>query len=421
MSNNNLSFKQAAVQILESVNEPLTAKEITEHAMQKGLLSTEGATPEATMAAQLYVDIRRNNKTKFKKIGKGKFSLIKQTESVTTPLLLIEKQNTLVNAALMKKLYEIDPFQFEYLIADLLKEIGYENVEVTRRSGDKGIDINGNLTMDGITNVKTVIQVKRFKKGNNISGSIITQLRGSAEVDQRGLVITTSDFTKDAVSEAIAPNKMPVSLVNGEKLLALLIKYEIGIKKENIPVYSLNNEYFENEEYIEERAKSSDKNKAVWPLPGGNNAYIETLNRYLEEVSQGGNSREKLVKWYMATFDNVNSEKSANGYINVPRSFALTSLKNGLICLTDDGQEFLKSKDISFLYNTIASNVLAFDEIVEFLHSSGEPQSEQSVLEFVNENFEVDWKTSAQVNYRLLWLMNLGKIAKTDKGYITVT
>jgi hypothetical protein len=40
--------------------------------------------------------------------------------------------------------------------------------------------------MEGITSVKTVVQVKRFKEGINVPGSIVAQLRGSAEVDQRG-------------------------------------------------------------------------------------------------------------------------------------------------------------------------------------------------------------------------------------------
>ena len=243
-SNKTMSFKKTAEHILKTSDEPLSAQEIAEQALQQGILSTEGKTPEATMAALLYVDIKENKKTKFKKVGKGKFTLIEQTDSSTSPLLLIEKQNSLVKKALMKKLYDMDPYQFEFLIADLLKEIGYENVEATKKSGDKGIDVIANLTMDGITNVKTIIQVKRFKAGNNISGKIITQLRGSAEVDQRGLVITTSDFTKDAVQESKAPNKMPVSLVNGEKLLKLLIKHGVGIKKETVEVFSVDNEYF---------------------------------------------------------------------------------------------------------------------------------------------------------------------------------
>ncbi len=277
MNEQKLSFKEAAFQILKAEKEPLSPKEIVELAFQRELLSSDGKTPHASMAAQLYVDINKNKKSKFKKVGKGKFSLIEQIDSFTTPLLLIDRQNALVKNALMQKLYEMDPFQFEFLIADLLTQIGYENVEVTRRNGDKGIDVTANLTMDGITNVKTIIQAKRYKKGNNIAGRIITQLRGSAEVDQRGLVITTSDFTKDAVTESKAQNKMPVSLVNGNKLLQLLIKYEVGIKKDTITLYSLDNEYFENEGDIDKKQSTFDKYRGLWPLPGGTNNYIETL------------------------------------------------------------------------------------------------------------------------------------------------
>lgn len=418
--NKKLSFKKAALQILKSKNEPLTAKEIVDLAFQKEVLSTEGKTPEATMAAQLYVDINQNKKTKFKKVGRGKFSLREQTESPTTPLLLIDKQNSLVKEALMQKLYDMDPFQFEFLVADLLKKIGYENVEVTKRSGDKGIDVVANLTMDGITNVKTIIQAKRFKKGNNISGKIITQLRGSAEVDQRGLVITTSAFTKDAISESKAPNKMPVSLIGGDKLLNLLIKFGVGVKTENVSLYSLDNEYFENEEISEKRQTDTGKNRSLWPLPGGINSYIETLFKYLQAIHDGTNTRADLINWYIRNFENVRSEKTANGYINVPRSMGLTKLKNGEVHLTNEGQEVLSNKDLEFLYETISNNILAFDDIVEFMKTSKEVQTEQSVLEYLKENFDIEWSTFAQVNYRLLWLINLGKIKKTDEGYLPI-
>lgn len=413
-----MSFKNAALHILKAANEPLSAQEIIERAKQQGILSTEGKTPAATMGAQLYVDINKNKRSKFKKVGKGKFSLKEQTDSATTSLLMIENQNTLVKKSLTQKLYEMDPYQFEFLIADLLKEIGYENIEVTKSSGDKGIDVTATLTMGGITDVKTIIQAKRFKKGNNIPGSIITQLRGSAEVDQRGLVITTSDFTKDAINEAKAQNKMPVSLINGEKLLSLLLKHRIGIKVETITMYSLDNEYFENEEDIERRPLTSGKNRALWPLPGGINSYVETLFKYLEMVSGGLDTKEKLIEWYKANFDNVRSEKSANGYINVPKSMGLTHLSNGRIKLTEAGTELLNTKDINLLYETISKNIMAFDDIVEYMQTSGEIQTEQSILEFIKENFDIEWQSFAQVTFRLLWLMNLGKIRRVDGGYV---
>jgi len=418
--NQKLSFKEAALQILKSENEPLSAKEIVDIAFQKDLLSTGGKTPEATMAAQIYVDINQNKRTKFKKVGRGKFSLREQTESPSTPLLLIDKQNSLVKKALMQKLYDMDPFQFEFLVADLLNKIGYENVEVTKRSGDKGIDVTANLTMDGITNVKTIIQAKRFKKENNISGKIITQLRGSAEVDQRGLVITTSGFTKDAISESKAQNKMPVSLVDSEKLLSLLLKFRIGIKTDNITLFSLDNEYFENEEVVEKRQTDTGKNRGIWPLPGGINSYIETLFKYLHVVSDGTNTRADLIKWYIKNFATVKSEKTANGYVNVPQNMGLTRSKNGKIQITKEGQEILSSQDFDLLYDTISNNILAFDDIVEFMKTSGEVQSEQSILEYLKENFDIEWSTFAQVNFRLLWLINLGKIKKTDGGYLPI-
>ena len=104
----------------------------------------------------------------------------------------------------MKCLVEMDPFQFEFLVGDLLRALGYINVEVTKRSGDKGIDVTADLSLEGITNVKTVVQVKRFKDGSFISGALVRQLRGSAAFDQRGLVITTGGFTKDAKTQALA-------------------------------------------------------------------------------------------------------------------------------------------------------------------------------------------------------------------------
>ena len=413
-----LSFKDAAFEVLKAVNEPLSAKEIVDVAFQKGFLSTEGKTPEATMAAQIYVDINQNKKSKFKKVGKGKFSLREQTESPSSPLLIIDKQNTIVKKALMQKLYDMDPFQFEFLVADLLEKIGYENVEVTKRSGDKGIDVTANLTMDGITDVKTIIQAKRFKKGNNISGKIITQLRGSAEVDQRGLVITTSSFTRDAIRESKAQNKMPVSLVDGDKLLELLLKHRIGIKADDITLLSLDNEYFENEEVIEKRQTDTGKSRGIWPLPGGTNYYVDTLFKYLHVVSGGTNTRADLIKWYIHNFDTVKSEKTANGYVNVPNNMGLTEVADGKIQLTKEGQRILESQDLDLLYDTISKNILAFDDIVEFMKTSEEVQSEQSILIFLKENFDIEWSTFAQVNFRLIWLLNLGKIKKTDEGYL---
>ena len=412
-----LSFKEAAIKILKEAEEPLSAKEITEIALDEELIDTSGVTPEATMAAQLYTDINKNSSSKFKKVGRGLFALKKQTESAKSPLLAIQNQNELVKKKLIEKIQDMDPFQFEFLAAELLRKIGYENVEVTKRSGDKGIDVTGNLTVGGLTNVKTVIQVKRYKTGNNISGKYITQLRGSAEVDQRGLIITTSDFTKDAINESKAINKMPVSLVNGEKLIDLLFKYKVGVKEETVSVFSIDSELFENELADSTTKGSENKSRSIWPLPGGIYSYVETLNQLLDRINSRKSKRDELIRWFVDSFDNVSSHKTANGYLNVPKNMGLIDFQEGICLLTDAGKEYLNTKDLKLLFRTISDNILAFEEVYQFLLSSPEPKSDQEVLEYIVENFDVEWTTLAQVNFRLLWLINIKKVEKTEDGY----
>jgi len=288
-----LSFKKAAAKVLEMNPLPLSAADIARIAIESGLIDTVGATPEATMGAQIYVDIKKNKNSDFINVGKGLFSLKKKNAIVDSPLLFIENKNELTKNKLKEILHTMDPFQFEYLVADLLQKIGYEDINVTKKSGDKGIDIVANLSIGGITSVKTVIQVKRYAPLNKINGAVITQLRGSAEVGQRGLVITTSDFTKDGVDETQAPNKMPVSLVNGEKRIQLLIKHGVGIKRKEIVVFSLDDSYFQNPSSEVEGKNDTSKSRSIWPLPGGIYNFLGTLNLFLESILNGNDTRKK--------------------------------------------------------------------------------------------------------------------------------
>jgi hypothetical protein len=65
------SFREAAIKILERFSEPKTAKEITEIAIEEGLIETSGETPEATMAAQIYLDLNNKKDSIFKKVMVG--------------------------------------------------------------------------------------------------------------------------------------------------------------------------------------------------------------------------------------------------------------------------------------------------------------------------------------------------------------
>ena len=53
-----MSFLDAAVIVLRASGRSMTAKELVDVAMSRGLITTRGATPDATLAAQLYVQLR---------------------------------------------------------------------------------------------------------------------------------------------------------------------------------------------------------------------------------------------------------------------------------------------------------------------------------------------------------------------------
>ena len=78
----------------------------------------------------------------------------------------------------------------------------------------------------------------------------------------------------------------------------------------------------------------------------------------------------------------------------------------------------LPAKDNSILVEIINKNVFGFEEMLELLQSSDEPQKEQDFLDYLRENHDVEWTTFVQVTFRLMWLMNLGKVEKVENGYI---
>ncbi len=210
---------------------------------------------------------------------------------------------------------------------------------------------------------------------------------------------------------------MPVSLVNGEKLIKLLFKYGVGVKAEEKLIYSIDTGYFQNETSTLKKSTSTEKNKSLWPLPGGNMNYVDTLNKFLEAIVNGQNTKKKLIQWYMNNFENVQSEKTADGYVFVPKSMGLIDIKEGKYLLSEDEEKYFESNDLDILYKITGKNIYAFEDIVEYLKTSESPQSEGDILEYLKESLDVEWSTFSQINYRLLWLLNLKKILKTDGGY----
>ncbi|MHB0980668.1 MAG: HTH domain-containing protein [Thermoleophilia bacterium] len=226
-----LSFTDAAERVLEldGMRRPIHYREITQRALGSGLLATQGLTPEATMYSVLMGEIerktRRGEVPRFHRRSRGLFGLTQwETDGLTRQ---IEEHNRTVRREFQKLLAQMPPTQFEQLIGQLLGTIGFENVVVTSRSGDGGVDVRGTLVVGEVVRTKMAVQVKRWK--HNVQAPVVQQVRGSLGAHEQGLIITTSDYSSGARTEAERPDATPVGLMNGEQLIGLLVENGIGV------------------------------------------------------------------------------------------------------------------------------------------------------------------------------------------------
>ena len=132
-------------------------------------------------------------------------------------------------------------------------------------------------------------------------------------------------------------------------------------------LYAVDSEYFENDDPVKTKLNGDNKNRGLWPLPGGTTAYVDTLFDFLAAVNAGINTKSKLTEWFLKNYDSVKSRKTTIGYINVPRTMGLVDISNGKIILTEAGVKVAAEHDLKFLYETFAQNVFGINEIVEFL------------------------------------------------------
>lgn len=160
----------------------------------------------------------------------------------------IERFNKEQRELLKEYLAKTTPYQFENIIKDLLSSMGYEDVRVTSPTNDKGVDVTG-ISQNGITTVKEVIQVKR-NIASNVQRKILDELRGCLHRFDafQGTIITLSDFAKGAKDAAFEKGAAPLTLINGDKLIDLLIKNGVGINKKTTTYYLLDEKYFGEDE-----------------------------------------------------------------------------------------------------------------------------------------------------------------------------
>ncbi len=129
---------------------------------------------------------------------------------------------------LLELIMEIHFSGFERLCQRLLREAGFQQVSVTGRSGDNGIDGEGILEVNPFVTFKVLFQCKRYK--GSVGAPVIRDFRGAMlGRAEKGIILTTGSFTQDAKREARRDGAPPVELVDGDKLVEMFEKLELGL------------------------------------------------------------------------------------------------------------------------------------------------------------------------------------------------
>ena len=162
--------------------------------------------------------------------------------------------SNLLEQELLALVRQAPPEFLERLVVKLLINMGYgggdpERGVRTGRSGDGGID--GMIGQDALGLDKVYFQAKRYAKGTNVSSSEIQQFVGSlaGRGMNKGVFVTTSDFTESAKRAANASNQFHVELLDGESLARLMVAHDVGVREGT--VYNLkriDTDYFERDQ-----------------------------------------------------------------------------------------------------------------------------------------------------------------------------
>lgn len=170
------------------------------------------------------------------------------------PLEQIERNHQSIKASVVDELLRViralDPTDFEKLILELMKKIGYgadnfESILHIGKSGDGGID--GEISQDCLGLDKIFIQAKKYAEDNPIGRPAIQQFVGSLNERraQKGIFITSSYFAQPA-KEYVEKVDMKIILIDGLRLAQLMYDHSLGVETvQTFDVKRVNSDFFE--------------------------------------------------------------------------------------------------------------------------------------------------------------------------------
>lgn len=148
-------------------------------------------------------------------------------------------------AKVLRKLRTMSAAGFEKFCQLLLRMAGFEQVIVTGRTGDGGIDGHGIVKINQFVGFQVAFQSKRYGDGRTVGSRVVRDFRGAIMGrSDKGIIITTGTFTSDAQKEAVRDGATPIELVDGEQVLDMIEELELGVRKKTVVVFEVDEDFF---------------------------------------------------------------------------------------------------------------------------------------------------------------------------------
>lgn len=257
---------------------------------------------------------------------------------------------------LQQKFYEYfeTGYAFEEFLKEYLLKMGLDEVEITQRSRDGGIDLKavrkgvGDFSDIDITHY--YIQAKRYSLSNKINVSKIRELKGTIPFGYKGMMITTSDFTSDAISESGNDPSKPVVIISGKALVMSCIDNEIGFSFK--PIFSKRQmDLFLNHSNKHDNINSSNLNLILI----SDNTVEKTITANdirARIVSIPSSIMKQFSDNQMSVKVKVNEEKEYKFNINKGRNYfgSVTAFLRDYNMLSDEG--VITPKPCKWFYNS---------------------------------------------------------------------
>jgi restriction system protein len=194
---------------------------------------TVSLSPNAVL--QLFKEVHANFPTK-----EAKPTAVDEETDSTPPI--DPSDDSASTRTLLDVLKSLPPEGFERVAQRLLRESGFERVVVTGKSDDGGIDGHGILQVNPFVSFTVLFQCKRY--AGAVSASHVRDFRGAmmGRAD-KGIIITTGTFTTEATREARRDGAPPIELVDGETLVQMFERLELGVKPKT--VYEVDEAFFD--------------------------------------------------------------------------------------------------------------------------------------------------------------------------------